>query len=67
VRVIKSERTIWREGPNAYKGLVGKAEGNRRHERPRDIKDNIKIDLKRNWRTSSGFTWLRIWKNGGML
>jgi hypothetical protein len=37
VMAIKSDKTICGERANAYRGVVVKAEGNRRYEGPRDI------------------------------
>jgi hypothetical protein len=57
------------EGRGVYRVLVGRPEGKRPLGRPRSRwKDNIKLDLREvgsMWRT--GFSWLRIGSNGGLL
>jgi hypothetical protein len=55
-----------REKRNAYKGLVGKAEGKRPTGRDRRRwEDNIKIDLiEIGWDT---MLWLRTGTGGGLL
>jgi hypothetical protein len=65
---IKSRRMRWAwhvacmgEGRNVYRVLVGKPEGNRPPERPRNRwEDGIKLDLRETgWGDWSGFTSLR--------
>jgi hypothetical protein len=52
-----------------YRFLVGKIEGKRPLGRPRCRWENgMKMDLKETgWGVWSGFTWLRIGTNGGLL
>jgi hypothetical protein len=50
---------------NAYKILIGKPEGKRPLQGPRHRQDNnIKVDCMTVW---SGFIWLRIEINGGLM
>jgi hypothetical protein len=76
IRQITSRRMLWAghvarmgQGRNVYRVLVGKPEGKRPLERPnRRWEDEIKMDLREIcWSVWSGFTWLRIWKVGGLL
>jgi hypothetical protein len=57
------------EGRGVYRVLVGRLEGKRPLGRPRrKWEDNIKIDLREigiDGRT--GFSWLRIQSNGGLV
>jgi hypothetical protein len=58
------------EGRNICRVLWGKAEKKRPLVRPRSRWEyGIKMDLKEiGWRgVWSGFTWLRIWTDGGLL
>jgi hypothetical protein len=76
VRVIKSRRLRWaghvaRMGDQRgiYRDLVGRTEDKRPLGRPRcRWEDNIKLDL-REWRSMrrTGFGWLSIRSNGGIL
>jgi hypothetical protein len=53
---------------NAYRILVGKAEGKRPQGRPRRRwLDNIKIDLRQVRMVWTGSIWLRIGTGGGLL
>jgi hypothetical protein len=76
VRVIKSRRMRWvghvarmGEGRGVYRVLVGKPEGKRPPGRPRRRwEDNIKMDLMEiGIMGRTGFGWLRIGSNGGLL
>jgi hypothetical protein len=76
IRQIKSRRMRWaghvaRMGDerNVYRVLVGKPEGKRPLERPRRRwEDGIKMDLREiGWGVWSGFSWLRIGTDGGLL
>jgi hypothetical protein len=76
IRQIKSRRMSWAghvarmgEGRNVYRVLVGKPEGKRPLERPRNGWENgIKMDLGNiGWGVWSRFTWLRIETIGGLL
>jgi hypothetical protein len=77
IRQIKSRRMRWAghmarmgEGRNVYRVLLGKPEGKRPLERPRRRwEDGIKMDLEEiGWGgVWSGFTWLRIGIDGGLL
>jgi hypothetical protein len=76
IRQIKSRRMRWAghvarmgEGRNVYRVLVGKSEGKRPLERPgRRWEGGIKMDLREiGWGVWSGFTWLRIGTDGGLL
>jgi hypothetical protein len=57
------------EGRGVYRVLIGRPEGKRPLGRPRRRwEDNIKLNLREiriDGRT--GFTWLRIGSNGGLL
>jgi hypothetical protein len=57
------------EGRGVYRVLVGRPEGKRPLERPRRRwEDNIKTDLKEiGIEGRTGFSWLRIWSNGGLV
>jgi hypothetical protein len=75
-RVIKSRRVKWAghvahrgEGRGVYRMLVGRPEGKRPLERPwHRWKDNIKRGLReRGIVERTGFGWLRIGSNGGLL
>jgi hypothetical protein len=57
------------EGRGVYRVLVGRPEGNRPLERPRlRWEDNIKLILGRHELMGrTGFDWLRIGSNGGLL
>jgi hypothetical protein len=57
------------EKRNAYRILVGKAEGKRPLGRPRRRwGGNIKIDVReRGWDGMDGLIWLRIGTSGGLL
>jgi hypothetical protein len=76
-RQIKSRRMRWAghvarmgEGRNVYRVLVGKLEGKRPLERPRNgWEDGIRTDLEEiGWGgVWSGFVWLRIRTAGGLL
>jgi hypothetical protein len=77
VRVIKSRRMRWAvhvarmgEGRGVYRVLVGKLEGKRPLERPRRRweDNNIKMYLRGiEIKGRTGFSWLRIGSNGGLL
>jgi hypothetical protein len=55
---------IW----NAYRILVGKPEEGRPLGKPRRRwVDNIKMDLRKDGVVGTGFAWLRIGTNGGLL
>jgi hypothetical protein len=58
-----------REGRGVYRVLVGKPEGKRPMERPRRRwEDNINMDLREiGIDGETGFGWLRIGSNGGLL
>jgi hypothetical protein len=57
------------ERRGACRALVGKPEGRRILERPRNRwQDNIKIDLREvGWGPWTGSVWLRIGPGGGLL
>jgi hypothetical protein len=57
------------EGRNVYRVLVGKPEGKRPLERPRYGWENgLKMDLREiGWMIWSGFIWLRVGTDGGLL
>jgi hypothetical protein len=59
----------WGEGRGVYRVLVGRPEGKRPLGRPRRRwEDNIKTDLRRQRsKGRTGFSWLRIGSNGGLL
>jgi hypothetical protein len=76
VRVIKAGRLRWAghvarmvEGRGVYRVLVGKPEGKRPLGRPRRRReDNIKMGLREiGIDGKTGFGWLRIGSNGGIL
>jgi hypothetical protein len=76
VRVFKSRRMRWAghvvlmvEGRGVCRVLVGRSEGKRPLGRPRRWwEDNIKMDLREiGIDGGTGFGWLRIWSNGGLL
>jgi hypothetical protein len=52
-----------------YRVLIGEPEGKRPFERPRRRwEDAIRTDLRKiGWGVWSGFTWLRILTDGGLL
>jgi hypothetical protein len=54
---------------NAYRALMRKPEEMRSLERLRRMwEDNIKTDLREiEWKVWTGFIWLRIVTNGGLL
>jgi hypothetical protein len=60
-------RTV--EGRKVYKVLVGKPEGKRPVVRPRHRWENgIRMDVGEiGWGVSSGFSWLGIGTDGGLL
>jgi hypothetical protein len=57
------------EERKVYKVLVGKPERTRPHGRPRRRwEDGIRMDLREiGWGGCSGFDWLRIGTDGGLL
>jgi hypothetical protein len=57
------------EGRNVYRVLVGKPKGKRPLERPRRrLEDGIKKNLRETGLgVCSGFTWLKIGTDGGLL
>jgi hypothetical protein len=76
IRQMKSRRMRWAghvarmgEGRNVYRVLGGKPEEKRPLGRPRlRWEDGIKIVLREiGWGVWSGFTWLRIGTDGGLL
>jgi hypothetical protein len=76
IRIIKSRRMRWAghvarmgEKRNAYRILVGKAEGKIPLGRPRRRwVDNIKMDLRDiGWVDWIGLIWLRIGTSGWLL
>jgi hypothetical protein len=66
--MIKSRKMRWAghvarmgETRNAYRILVGKAEGKRPQGKPRHMwMDNIKMDLREDGMVWTGLNWLRI-------
>ena len=76
VRVVKSRRMRWTghvarmgEGRGVHRVLVGKPEGKRPLGRPRRRwGDNIKMDLQEvGGDVGTGWSWLRIGRDGGHL
>jgi hypothetical protein len=76
IRQIKSRRMRWAghvarvgEGRNMYRVLVGEPEGKKPLRRTRHRwEDGIKMDLREiGWGVWSGFSWLRIGTDGGLL
>jgi hypothetical protein len=76
IRVIKSRRTRWAgyvavmgEKWNAYRVVVGKAEGKRELGIPR-CRWEVNIEMyprEIGWRVSNIFFWFRIGTSGGLL
>jgi hypothetical protein len=76
VRLIKAKRMRWAgyvalmgEDRSVYRVLVGRLEGKRPLGKPRRRwEDNIKMDLReKGIDGKTGFGWLRIGSNGGIL
>jgi len=69
--MVKSRRMGWAhigEGRVVYKVLVGKPEGKRPLERPRRRwEDHIKMGLREVGGLETGWSWLRIGTNSGLL
>jgi hypothetical protein len=57
------------EGRGVYRVLVGRPEGKRPLGRPRRMwEDNINVDLREiGFNGATGFSWLRIGSNGGLV
>jgi len=56
------------EGRGVHRVLMGKPEGKRPMERPRHRwEDNIKMDFRAVGGVETGWSWLRIGRDGGHL
>ena len=75
VLVVKSRRMRWAghvarmgEGRVVHRVLLGKPDGKRPLGRPRRRwEDNIKMDIREEGGVETGWSWLRIWSDGGHL